>query len=146
MQAVKALILMLAACLGAADCAVAAEDMPRPRLRPAEATAPAAPAVAALVALVSYLTNCHKNALRGERTLRTSSPPHQQLPHNRRTVLYHTRHIRCCASRQYSTAAPAAACPPSQIVRDVVRDLGLKDARKAILPATRRHRRLRWRG
>ncbi len=46
MQAVKALILMLATCLGAADCAVAAEDMPRPRLRPAEATAPAAPAMA----------------------------------------------------------------------------------------------------
>jgi hypothetical protein len=46
MQAVKAPIIMLAACLGAADCAAASEAMPRPRLRPAEAAAPATPAVA----------------------------------------------------------------------------------------------------
>jgi hypothetical protein len=48
MQPVKVLIILIlaTACLAVADCAVAAEDMPRPRLRPAAATAPATPAAA----------------------------------------------------------------------------------------------------
>lgn len=44
MRAVKALFLTAAACLGAAHCAVAAEAVPKPRLRPAEVTAAATPA------------------------------------------------------------------------------------------------------
>lgn len=43
MRAVKALFITAAACLGAAHCAVAAEAMPKPRLRPAEVTAATMP-------------------------------------------------------------------------------------------------------
>jgi len=47
MQAVKALLLLVALCLGTAHCAVAAEAVPKPKLRPAALAAAVTPAVAA---------------------------------------------------------------------------------------------------